>query len=536
MKNVLSKLTVLGLTAGLASCNTPPVEPESAAELEQKKYSEDWESLLQVNGQPDWFQDAKLGIYAHWGPVSTANENFEKGAGWYGLYMYMEEQYDYKTGNKILKDGKPTPTSAFSHHVKAHGHPSKAGYKDVIKKFNPSEFNAGEWAELFQKSGAKFAGPVAMHHDNFAMWDSKTTRWNVKNFTGIDVTGELKKEIEKRDMKFLTSFHHAFTWIYYANAYNFDATEETSDLYTDQHDLTDFKPTKRFHDEWWAKLKEVIDNYEPDVVWFDWWVEELDEEYRQRFLAYYYNKGQEWGKDVVVSYKNTSFPEETGVHDYERGRPNKKKDLLWMTDTSPGAWFYRHDAKFKDPNEIVDILIDIVSKNGVMLLNVPPNPNGSIPDEMAYLLTEMGKWLKLNGEGIYETRPWASFGEGPTRIRSGGHKVEKQKIEYTEDDIRFTKKGDDTLFVFVLDSPTKDIKIKSLSTDLTMLDGPILDISVLGSDQEVDWVHNAEGLTITKPSTVPSTIAVGYKITLQTSQEVGIGGDDDPGSKVKAKK
>ena len=517
---LLSALTV----ALLAGCNEKQqtnVAQESPAPVVKKEeskkelpFQETWESLGKHDEKPAWFKDAKLGIYAHWGPVSTANIGLERGTGWYGLNMYQDEAYDWATGEKRLKNGKPVVNGVFKGHVKNHGHPSEAGYKDIIPKFKPTAFDPAEWAELFAKSGAKFAGPVAMHHDNFAMWDSEVTRWNVKKFTGIDVTGVLKEEIEKRDMKFITSFHHAFTWVYYANAYKFDATEETSDLYTDQHDLTDFKPTKRFHDEWFAKLKEVVDKYEPDVVWFDWWVEELEEEYRKKFLAYYFNKGKEWGKDVVVSYKNTSFPANTGVHDYERGRPNKIKDF-WMTDTSPGAWFYRQNAKFVEPNEIIDILIDIVSKNGLMLLNVPPNPDGSIPQEMKDLLLTMGQWLEVNGEGIYGTRPWTSFGEGPTRIKGGGHKVEKQKIVYKENDIRFTKKGANELFIYVMDKPTKDIVVKSLGSDMTLLDGKITNISMLGSDQKVDWEVTANGLVIKQPKSVPTDFATGYKLNIK---------------------
>ncbi|MGJ8693363.1 MAG: alpha-L-fucosidase [Thalassotalea sp.] len=506
----------------------PPISTVFICEIFWKL---DWNEVSKVEEKPDWFQDAKLGIYTHWGPTSTANIGMKWAAGWYGLDMYMDEVYDWKTGEVRLSgpDKKPKPSYAYQHHLETHGNLAQFGFKDIIKQFKPDKFNAEQWAELFLKSGAKFAGPVAMHHDNFAMWDSKVTRWNVKNFGGVDVMKELKVALEKRDMKFLTSFHHAFTWVYYANAYKFDATAETADLYTDQHDLTDFKPTKRFHDEWLAKLKEVIDNYQPDVIWFDWWVEFLDEEYRKEFVEYYYAKGKEWNKDVVINYKNTSFPSETGVLDYERGRPNKTKDELWMTDTSPGAWFYYENAKFVNPNEIVDILIDIVAKNGVMLLNVPPNPDGEIPQEMQDMLINLGSWLKVNGEGIYETRPWTVFGEGPTRISRGGHKIEKQKINYTDTDIRFTKKGDNTLFAIVMDVPKSDIVIKTLSTELAVLEGKIKSIELLGSDGPVKWQLNRSGLVIIKPKHIPSNYAITYKINLFHEGEVGIGGED-PGT------
>lgn len=531
-------LTATILVTGIAACNIKQEEVlvASVTSVVSKDgsnafYKENWESLEKVNQKPAWFQDAKLGIYTHWGPTSQANIGMKWAAGWYGLDMYMDKQYDWKTGElrRFGDNNETRPSYAYQHHVKQHGDPAEFGFKDIIKQFNPDKFDAEEWAELFKKSGAKFAGPVAIHHDNYAMWDSEVTRWNSKATTGRDITGELRDALKKRDLKLLTSFHHAFTWVYFANAHNFDATAETSDLYTDKHDLTDFKPNKRFHDRWFAKLKEVIDNYQPDVIWFDWWVEFLDEEYRKKFVAYYYNKAKEWDKDVVINYKNTSFPSSVGILDYERGRPNKIKDEFWMTDTSPGAWFYYENAKFVSPNEIVDILIDIVAKNGLMLLNVPPNPDGSIPHEMHDMLDKLGNWLEINGEGIYETRPWTVFGEGPTRISRGGHKIEKQKIEYNQKDIRFTKKGDDVIYAFVMDVPDTDIVIETLNTNLSVLQTKIEKIEMLGSKQTVNWQRNAQGLVIQKPVSIPSDFAIGYKVTLFHEDEVGIGGED-PGA------
>ncbi len=200
-----------------------------------------------------------------------------------------------------------------------------------------------------------------------------------------------------------------------------------------------------------------------------------------------------------------------------------------MTDTSPGAWFYYENAKFVSPNEIVDILIDIVAKNGLMLLNVPPNPDGSIPHEMHDMLDKLGNWLEINGEGIYETRPWTVFGEGPTRISRGGHKIEKQKIEYNQKDIRFTKKGDDVIYAFVMDVPDTDIVIETLNTNLSVLQTKIEKIEMLGSKQTVNWQRNAQGLVIQKPVSIPSDFAIGYKVTLFHEDEVGIGGED-PGA------
>ena len=497
-------LVILAVSFGLIAC-TAPVE-------ESTKYEENWESLEKVNPEAEWFLDAKFGIYTHWGPVSGAFIDMPEGLnlrGWHGRFMY--------------EPGSPN----FKHQVRVFGDPKDFSYIDHIKNFKPTGFDAKEWAELFELSGAKFAGPVAMHHDNFAMWDSKATRWNSVNYGGVDVSAELKREIESRGMKFMGSFHHAYTWKYFAPAHKYTTiAEEDYDLFTEPHDFDNDTPTERFHEEWWAKLKEYIDVYQPDLIWFDWWLENLDESYRKKFLAYYYNKGLEWGKEVAICFKETTFPEEVALRDYERGRPNQPKDQAWLTDTSPGAWFYRSNAKFVTPNELVDILVDIVAKNGNMLLNVPPNPDGTIPDEMKFLLKEMGAWLKVNGDAIYGTRPWTIFGEGPTRIPSGGHKIEKKKIVYTDKDIRFTKKSDTEFYVIIMDKTEEDIVVKSLSTLLGVLNSNIEEVSLLGSDEKLRWERTEDGLIIKAQKEYPTDYSHAFKITLEGYREKAIDGTD----------
>lgn len=498
---------------------------QSSKEQKNSKavYTKSWESLAKVNATPNWFKDAKFGIYAHWGPVSSAFEGTDVGkyyAGWHGMKMYED-------GKKVpTKNGKPTTN--YLHHKKKYGKPAKYGYKHIIEQFSPTAFNAKEWAELFKKSGAKFAGPVAMHHDNFAMWNSKATRWNSINYGGIDPSAELKKEIEAKGLKFMASFHHAFTWKYFAPAHKHGGINPKDyDLYTNPHSLESNTPDEDFYNDWWLKIKEYIDVYQPDLIWFDWWLENMTEETRQQFLAYYYNKGIEWNKEVVVSYKESTFPETTAVKDYERGRPNQPKSRMWLTDTSPGAWFYRPNAKFKTPNELVDILVDIVSKNGLMLLNVPPNPDGSIPQEMKNLLLDMGSWLAVNGDAIYGTRPWTIFGEGPTRLPEGGHKVEKFKIAYTDADIRFTKKSDKEFYIIIMDTPKKEITVKSLSTAIGVLNSKIENISLLGSNEKISWKRDQRGLVIDKPAKLPTKYAHAFKVSLEGYKENNIGGTID---------
>jgi alpha-L-fucosidase len=496
------------------------------------RFEANWESLRRVNPTPDWFIDAKFGIYTHWGPTSNAFVGMEPDqhlAGWHGMYMWGKNgSKRWQTGEVDTRpDGTPNanPNANYLHHVKIFGDPSEYGYDYLIRQFRPSGFDAGEWADVFASSGARFAGPVAMHHDNFAMWDSKTTRWNSMNYGGLDIAGELKKEIEARGMKFMASFHHAFTWKFFAQAHDFNIDPANYDLYTDPHDIMD-QPSQKFCESWWAKLKEFIDDYEPDLLWFDWWLENLDESDRTKFLAYYYNKGLEWGKEVAVCYKESTFNTQTAIKDYERGRPNQIQRPPWLTDTSPGTWFYRSNARFVKTNEIIDILVDIVSKNGCMLLNVPPDPDGTIPEVMKTMLSEIGDWLEVNGEAIYGTRTWDVFGEGPTRLPSGGHKIEeKAKIEYTNRDIRFTKKSDTEFFAIILDTPEDEITIRSLSTYLGLLNSDIRKIELLGSGDQIRWERNEEGLTIKAPSTWPTRHAHAFRIELGEYQEADIDGE-----------
>jgi len=329
-------------------------------------------------------------------------------------------------------------------------------------------------------------------------------------------------------MKFMASFHHAFTWKYFAPAHKHGGiSPKDFDLYTNPHELDSDVPDARFIQEWWAKLKEYIDVYKPDLLWFDWWLENLPAEKRQKFLAYYYNQAQKWDKEVCVAYKETTFPISTAIKDYERGRPNQPKSPAWLTDTSPGAWFYRPGAQFKKPNDLIDILIDIVAKNGLMLLNVPPNPDGSIPEEMIYLLTEMGAWLQVNGEAIYKTRPWTVFGEGPTRLPEGGHKIEKIKIAYTNTDIRYTKKSEKEFYAIIMDKPEGEIVMKTLSTDIGVLNSKIIDVSLVGSNESLQWERNSRGLVVKAPKAFPTPYAHAFKISMEGYKENDIGGNID---------
>jgi alpha-L-fucosidase len=475
------------------------------------KYKESWNSL-KTHITPKWFKNAKFGIYTHWGvySVPACGPN----GTWYPYNMYHEGTPQYK------------------YHVKNFGDPSTFGYKDFIPMFNGEKFNPDEWAELFKKAGAQFAGPVGEHHDGFTMWDSKLTEWNAaKMGPRRDVVGELEKSIRKQNMRFVVALHHAENWWFFPH---WEKKYDTSDprysgLYGPQHnmewaqklpkeeDRTEFwklqeKPSKEFLDLWLAKTKEVIDKYRPDMLWFDEGLRFIQEHYKREFLAYYYNKAEEWGKEVVVTYKRHDLPPGSGVIDLELGRFDKLTHHDWITDTTVDdgcGWSYLHDAKYKTATELVHYLVDNVSKNGLMLLNVGPKPNGEISEEAKGLLLEMGRWLEVNGEAIYDTTPWMIYGEGPTQMIKAGMFSEDQEVKYTKDDIRFTVK-DDNLYAICLGWPGGEVIIKSMAEKLYKSE--INSVKMLGVDEELPWAMIKEGFTIKTPVVKPCKHAYVFKI------------------------
>lgn len=276
--------------------------------------------LLRDYTLPEWFRDAKFGIYAHWGPATQ------------GTYGSKDDWYAGGLYSPKFRGGR-----AYRYHKKAFGDPSEVGYKDVIKLFNPSAFEAEELAQLYADSGAKFAGPVAIHHDNFAMWDSKVSRWNSVNYGGIDVSGELAKALRKRGVRFMMSSHLAFSWFFFRPAYDFDGADpQYQDLYHTPHEgpvavnpktrKKAPKPDQAFNDMWLAKMKEMIDLYSPDLMWFDFGPETLQKKTLNEYFTHYIGEAKKKGQEVVVTHKgsaNRFVPNNLSVHDHERSRPQE---------------------------------------------------------------------------------------------------------------------------------------------------------------------------------------------------------------------
>jgi len=466
-------------------------------------YEPTWSSL-KTHSIPRWLHEAKFGIYTHWGiySVPACGPN----GTWYPHNMYREGTDQHK------------------HHVKNYGPPSEFGYKHFIPMFKAEKFDPDEWAELFKKAGAQFAGPVAEHHDGFTMWDSELTEWNAaKMGPGRDVVGELEKAIRKQGMRFMVAFHHAANWWYYPHwRKEFDTSDsKCSGLYGPMHDQDakpeirwqdQDKPSKEFLEKWIGKIKEVIGKYEPDLIWFDFALAGIMEEYRKEMLAYYFNMAKEWGREVEVTYKGHSLPPGVGVVDLELGRMGELTYHEWITDTDVavgGAWSHIQDANYKSVTMLVHNLVDNVSKNGYLLLNVGPKANGEIPEPARERLLGIGKWLEINGEAIYGTTPWLTHGEGPTKMKRSGPFSEKKEVHYTAKDIRFTAK-DDSLYAICLGWPGGKVTIKTLRS---MYKSEISSIELLGIDKELDWSLTKRGLGIKTPAEKPCEHAYVFKIS-----------------------
>ncbi len=302
-------------------------------------------------------------------------EDGPSGVQWYGRNMYMPD----------------SPT--FEYHRKKFGDQSRVGYKDIVRLFKAEKFDADAWAELFAAAGAKFAGPVVVHHDNYAMWDSEFTKWDsMDQSPKRDFTAELEQAIRKHGMKYITTFHHAFAWQYYEPAYKFDAADgKHAGLYCEPHEAGT-PPSKAYLDKWLGMVNEVVEKYEPDLTWFDFGLRRvITPEYQQRMFADYYNWAANKGIDVGVAHKHRNIHEHTGILDFERGREDRLTPYPWLTDTSIGPWFHQKSTPYKSVNDIIDVLVDIVSKNGCMLLNVGPTANGTIPQDAQKLLRGIGR-------------------------------------------------------------------------------------------------------------------------------------------------
>ncbi len=503
MKHLLSVFSVVSLIT-LFGCNPQKqgYQPNTDTFSSLKGtavFQPDSASIAANYKIPGWFRDAKFGIFIHWGVYAVPAFSNE----WYPREMYRKDSKVYK------------------HHIETYGPQTEFGYKEFIPMFKAEKFNADEWVLLFKKSGARYVVPVAEHHDGFSMYASTINKWNsVEMGPKQDITGELKAAAERHGLHFGLSSHRAENAWFFNGGMEFPSDVQTgkfSSLYgqclKEPGGHTKECPegagfNSQSIENWLKHTYELVDMYQPELMWFDWTVGKYPfQPTFYKFMAYYYNNAIDWKKEVVVNTK-FGYGDNIQVFDIERGKSEKARDFAWQTDTSIGkkSWGYIGGEENKTPNQIIDDLVDIVSKNGNLLLNIGPRPDGTITEGQQEVLLQIGKWLEVNGDAIYGTRPWLIASEGSQQGTAGAFTDNEETI-YTAQDIRFTTKAD-VLYAISLEWPQKEVTVHSIGGDLK-----VATVELLGSAEKLQWKQTANGLNVNYPAEKPSDYAHALKIT-----------------------
>jgi alpha-L-fucosidase len=486
------------------------------ANSSQEPFQPTHESLANYQ-VPQWFRDAKFGIWAHWGPQSAAEDG-----DWYARNMYMQgsKQYEY--------------------HVAHYGHPSKFGFKDIIPTWKGASFDPDHLVGLYKKAGAKYFVSMGVHHDNFDLWNSKYTRWNsVKMGPKRDVVAEFRKAAENHGLRFGVSDHLWISYKWFAVSHMsdssgplagvpYDGTDpQNADLYhsysdpaliTQKLDWNENGIPQSWKEEWFKRISDLIEQAQPDYLYSDGQLPFGELGLRMAANLYNLSARRNGGRTeaVYLSKRVEDCAVGTCVLDHERGVLDEISANPWQADTCIGNWHYQRGIQYKSPKFIVDMLVDVVSRNGNLMLNFPLPNSGMLDDQELPILAEITEWMTVNGDAIYATRPWQISGSGPSieKAKTSDEKTnfnEKDRKELTAEDFRFTTKGD-TLYIFVMGIPEKQVTVSPSAPGKQLSWGNITNVEMLGHAGKLDWKQDASGLTIQLPETKPCKYALAFRV------------------------
>jgi alpha-L-fucosidase len=503
-------LTAVGVTGAAAVASLSDIMSAVSAEAAipgPTSYSPTWSSVDQHPPAPEWFQDAKFGIYYHWGAFSVPAYVNE----WYPRNMYNNGSNENNHHKSVYGD-----PSVWPYHNFINGARDRAGnWVQFAPRLRSAggNFDPNEWAQLFVDAGARYAGPVAEHHDGFSMWNSSVNEWNsVARGPRLDLLRLHADAIRAKGLKLLVAMHHAcnFTGFYQWVPQQSDASLRK--LYGQLGSTAEYQL-------WYDKLREIIDGYQPDILWQDFNLSQIPESQRLNFLSYYYNRAVAWDREVVATYKD-GFNTRGEVFDYERGGPAGIQTPYWLTDDSisSSSWCYTVGIGYYSLNAMLHSLIDRVSKNGNMVLNIAPMADGTIPTGQRNVLLGIGDYLRRFGESIYATRAWSVYGEGPTQMGGGSFTTPRAG---TAQDIRFTRSKDNrVLYATALGWPGATLSVTTLNANrinLSSLTSVQLLGSTAGSYTDLpNRTQDAGALRITLPSSAPYS-APAYVVKLSFS-------------------
>lgn len=538
---IIAVFILMQLAAGAQENYTAPIRPGNEP-VAPGKFEASWQSLQQYQ-VPDWFRNAKFGIWAHWGPQCQPGQG-----DWYARSMYNEGSRQYKW------------------HVKNYGHPSKSGFKDVVNSWKAEKWDPGKLVALYKRAGAEYFFAMANHHDNVDMWNSKYQEWNtVRVGPHKDILAGWAKAAKKNKLPFGLSVHAAHAWSWYEVSQRADTAGEfkgipydgqltkadgkgtwwegldPQELYAQNHPLSKNSeninaihgqwnwgngvtpPSQEYCEKFYNRTVDMINQFHPDLLYFDdtglplYQVSDAG----LKIAAHFYNSNmaQHKGKLNAVLFGKilTDEQKKCMVWDVERGAPDKIQDIPWQTCSCIGDWHYNtsvyENNRYKSAKDVIHMLVDVVSKNGNLLLNIPVKGDGSIDEKEIAVLEGIAAWMDINKESIFGTRPWKVFGEGPAADKANPINAQgfnEGRIKFTGKDIRFNQKGK-ILYVTLLGAPGENISIKSLG--LKNDPAAITKIELLGSKEKVVWHRTDDALEINKPQNIPNNIAVVYKLT-----------------------